>query len=362
MAETRQIAALLVMTLTIGALGVFFVYATPSLFEGNVVVDSYRATLYGNGTLVEEFTYAISASGQYRMLYRSWDAPLTLGPLARSHVELVSIECPAGTVPYIKDNTGTVTVLSSESSSSIISSIRSMAELNEAGCYAPSYFEAGRYAVKYIFNVYPPIEYDSEFAHLNLKLASVHLPYRNVAIDIMYPGQVVAVYPHPPTLSVVNSSGMLTLSGSSANDELLEVELLLAKDALSTMPGFQTYVSGVQGQTITANMLYSAEYWFAGALRTLASFLALLLPFMLLQTYYRYGKENIYAVPKFLSFVPNPERKPWLVNLIFKGDAVDFDENAFFATLLHLHIQGKIKMEQSGNDLVIRIIGSPAGD
>jgi uncharacterized membrane protein len=54
---------------------------------------------------------------------------------------------------------------------------------------------------------------------------------------------------------------------------------------------------------------------------------------MLLQTYYRYGKENLYAVPKFLSFVPNPERKPWLVNLIFKGDAVDFDENAFFATL-----------------------------
>jgi uncharacterized membrane protein len=61
--------------------------------------------------------------------------------------------------------------------------------LNEAGCYAPGYFAAGRYTVKYIFNVYPPIEYDSEFAHLNLKLASVHLPYRNVAIDIMYPGR-----------------------------------------------------------------------------------------------------------------------------------------------------------------------------
>jgi len=65
-----------------------------SSLRGGVVVDSYRATFYDNGTLVEEFTYAVSASGQYRMLYRSWDAPLTLASLAAPHVALVSIETP----------------------------------------------------------------------------------------------------------------------------------------------------------------------------------------------------------------------------------------------------------------------------
>ena len=91
MAETKQIVALVLLTLVVGTLGVFLVTYLPLLVEGDVVVDTYHATWYPNGTLVEDFTYDVRVSGQYRMLYRTWDASLSYFPLSSQYVAPVSV-------------------------------------------------------------------------------------------------------------------------------------------------------------------------------------------------------------------------------------------------------------------------------
>lgn len=57
--------------------------------------------------------------------------------------------------------------------------------------------------------------------------------------------------------------------------------------------------------------------------------------------YRKYGKEKEFVVPEFLSYVPK-KIKPWIVNLVFKGDAFKFDKDGFYATLLDLYRRGII--------------------
>ena len=70
---------MVIASLIIGIIGLFLVAIIPPLFEGNLVVDTYDAVLYANGTLTERYTYDVKTSGEYRMLFRSWNAPLTFG-------------------------------------------------------------------------------------------------------------------------------------------------------------------------------------------------------------------------------------------------------------------------------------------
>ena len=71
MGETKQLAALVIAALVIGIIGLILISLVPPLFEGDLVVSSYQATLYQNGTLHEQYTYDVANSGEYRMLYRS---------------------------------------------------------------------------------------------------------------------------------------------------------------------------------------------------------------------------------------------------------------------------------------------------
>ena len=65
MGETKQLAALVIATLVIGIIGLVLVALIPPLFEGDLVVSSYQATLYHNGTLHEQYTYNVEYSGGY---------------------------------------------------------------------------------------------------------------------------------------------------------------------------------------------------------------------------------------------------------------------------------------------------------
>ncbi len=104
--KLQQLAVLVIASLVLGILGLALVTAIPSLFEGNLVVDSYDAVLYENGTLTEHYTYDVKTSGQYRMLYRSWEAPLTFAPVPHPSVEIRSASPPDGTVAYAKNDSG----------------------------------------------------------------------------------------------------------------------------------------------------------------------------------------------------------------------------------------------------------------
>jgi uncharacterized membrane protein len=85
MGEERQAAALIGLVFLVALVGLFLTGGipgmggsfAPGISLGDVYVDSYRADIYLNGTLEEQFVYDIGASGKYKMLYRSWKMPLS---------------------------------------------------------------------------------------------------------------------------------------------------------------------------------------------------------------------------------------------------------------------------------------------
>jgi uncharacterized membrane protein len=165
---------------------------------GDIYVESYQADLYPDGTLEETFIYEIKESGEYRMLYRIWEAPLSWESLGTPHVEPVSISPPPGTISYTKDFQGEVTLLST-AQTSYTAAIRSLALRSEAGCYKPEKFGAGEYKIGYVFRLHPLLECDADYCHLNVKLADEHLPYKQVTIAIHDSnGSVVQLFSHPP--------------------------------------------------------------------------------------------------------------------------------------------------------------------
>ncbi|MCJ7662673.1 MAG: hypothetical protein MUO24_00365, partial [Desulfobacterales bacterium] len=145
MSEIKQLASLVIATLVIGILGLGLVTVIPPLFEGNLVVDSYNAILYENGTLTEQYTYDVRSSGEYRMLFRFWEAPLTFSTSSSPSVQFVSATVPSGTIGYAKDEEGNVNVIGVAKDSSTKATIRNLAETNEVGIYKPDYFNEGKY-------------------------------------------------------------------------------------------------------------------------------------------------------------------------------------------------------------------------
>lgn len=355
MGEIKQLLVVLTLTVIIGILGLSLSRYIPILLEGDVVVLEYRAEFYLNGTLVEEYVYEVRKPGKFKMLYRIWDAPLSTSRLEMPCVTVLKVEVPKGTVGYIKDHAGRVY---SKSHTRVISSL---AECNEVGCYKPGGFDAGRYKVRYVFRLYPPVEYDGKLCHLNLKLADEHIPYLSVSILIENNGLIERVYPHPPSLEVVEGSN-IELRGYSWKDELLEVELLLKPEALKYLDCFVRKIDDVESRTVWPNLIYSFQYSVLKILSWIVEITVLAVPFLLLVIYIKYGRERSYTVPRYLSFVPNPARKPWVVNLVFKGDALDFDEDGFYATILDLHRRGKIRIIPRDGDLLIKIVDKNVDD
>ena len=93
-----------------------------------------------------------------------------------------------------------------------------------------------------------------------------------------------------------------------------------------------------------------SPYQLAEVLRALGIAALVLTPFVFIGIFYRYGREKPFTVPKYLSFVPDPAKKPWVVNLLFKGDAMTFDEDGYYATLIDLHRRGIIRITEKEGD------------
>jgi len=320
-------------------------------FEGDLVVNNYEATFLSDGTVTEKYTYEVKNSDQYRMLFRYWDDLLSFEKLERPYIEFWDVNYPAGTTGYAKDYAGEVIVFGEKSHSYAIDSL---AYPNEVGSYTPSYYKKGEYDLEIKYILHPPIQYDSEVSHLNIKFQDKHIPIKKFKI-VLPKEYVVKVYPHPPNLKVSETTDQIIITGSSAENVLLEVELLLKPEYIKVIDGFPEETSNVRQKTEIANLLYTVPFYAALILNTLTSSLLLLVPFIFLYFYYRYGKEKSFTVPEFLSFVPNPKLKPWVVNLLFNGEANTFDTNALYSTLLDLHKRGKIEIKEKANPKFITI-------
>ena len=184
MSELKQIVSLVIISLLVAAGLIFLAGALPGWIEGDLVVSHYDAVLYENGTLAEHYDYDVKNSGQYRMLYRFWEAPLVTTPLGKPSIEFVSLTNPPGTTGYVKDAGSSVTIVGSGGDQDQKGKIKQLAELNEMGAFQPSYFNAGTYTLETVVVVHPPLEYDGLDAHLNLKLVDRHIPYRDIRIAI----------------------------------------------------------------------------------------------------------------------------------------------------------------------------------
>ena len=352
MNESNQIRLLLVITL---GLALAINVAQPlDAFEGDAVVSDYSAVFYSDGTLEETFTYKINVEGK-RFLFRFWEDQLSTSPLQNPHILLVDIEAPANTIRYVKDYAGQFSTLD-ETSYNIEMQINSLAYINEAGAFRPEGYTPGEYMVKYTFKIKPPLEVDDENVHLNLKLASVHLPYEKVRVAFEDPGYIVKSYSHPPTLRKTTDMNMIVFSGSSGEDQLLEFEFLMTHGVLDILEGDQRMVQDVESLTVNANRVLWIEYMIAILSIWVMRLAGFVMPIGLYMIWNRVGKEKDYVVPRTLSVIPNKDRAAWVVNLVFKSDAADFDEDGFYATLLDLHIKEKIRISTEETEATIEIL------
>lgn len=352
MNESNQIRLLLIITLGL-ALAINIVPPLDT-FEGDAVVSDYSAVFYSDGTLEETFTYKINVEGK-RFLYRFWEDQLSTSPLPSPHIMLVDIEAPINTIRYVKTYSGQLSTLDDVSTNTELQ-INSLAYRNEAGAYRPEGFAPGEYTVKYTFKIKPPLEYDDEYVHLNLKLASEHLPYKNVRVAFEDPGYIVKSYSHPPTLRKTTDMNMIVFSGSSGENQLLEFEFLMTHEVLDTLEGDQRMVQDVEFLTVNANRALWIEYMVATFSIWVMRLAGFVMPIGLYMIWNRVGKENDYVVPRTLSVIPNKDRAAWVVNLVFKKDAADFDEDGFYATLLDLHIKEKISISTEETEATIEIL------
>ncbi len=309
MSEKNQILILLIIVTLVGFVGLFLTGGMAGMESacglggcGDVYVDSYSANLYLNGTLEENFGYEIKEPFKYRMLYRDWKVPISYGIADNTtnktnpHIELISILSPPGTVAYIKDFQGNTKVISN-ADAQYTSEISSLAAQDEVGTYNPGRFDAGQYKISYVFRLHPPLECDKEYCHLNLKLADEHLPYKHVTLTIHDPdGLIEGVFPHPITDAQKNGDTWV-IEGVSAENTLLEIEILLKPSIVNVMDAFPRNIPGVKDKTLSANSEYSLISGIFSTLVYALRAMVLLFPVLIAFVYYKYGREKIFTVP-----------------------------------------------------------------
>ena len=322
--------------------------------QADVYVSNYTAVFHSDFVLEESYTYKVNVPEKH-FLYRFWEIRLSLEQLNISHIQLLDISFPSNSIGYIKDYQGNVFLYESFDDEDLYE-IHEYAYLNEVGAYSQLGYDPGEYTVKYWFKIVPPLETDDEYIHFNMKLADSHIIYENVRIMVEDSGNIESIFTHPPTLKESRRRNMIVFTGNSGEDELLEFEMLMDRDAKEYVEGFYRNVDDVKGLTVGANDVLEREYLVAYSLLWLTKLSGIFMPLVFAFIWQKYGREKEIMVPRFLSMIPVKTRKPWIVNLIFKKEATDFDEDGFFATLIDMHLQEKIKIEENSDDLTIRIL------
>lgn len=359
MDEKTQITVLFIVTLLIELTAVFAIGAIPPNepdFNGAVVVDSYEAIWYENGTLVEKLEYNVSSYGCL-MLYRYWGDPLL--PAADNEIdhtipviELTGMKIPNGTIGFAHYYNGKVGFFE-DKGLNYRTFVSSRANDNEVGIclpgshsIIPGEFSPGNYTVEFYYKFYPSIEYDDQAAHLNMMFAREHnLPYRNVKI-ILLSDSITNVFTRPPGYHVTEETNKVVITGRSPRGEMISVDFIMDSKSSENIPGDREYVTDIIQKTEFSNNIYQLSLSKAGIILDLAKYAVMIIPFLFVFLYVIIGREKKYYVPKYLSYIPNRNLSPWVVNLIFNGDTFVSDKNGFYATLIDLHRKGFITIKR----------------
>ncbi len=345
MSELRDLIKLIALVTLIGVSGLMISQVVKSVqYYGDLTVDYTANITFSKVLILQEFyTYHVKAY-KYKMLYRVWDAPLVFKKEDFPCIVLKGVGSSGKNIVYVKDYYGHVHA----SNPIAFDLVKRLAERNELGivCYqylkSGKYFSIGDYGLSALYEVYPPIQTDGKYDHVNLKLASRHVPYESIKIYIYDPNNsILKIYPHIKEFRLKRIENGWLIEGKSPKG-LVEVEFILKHGAIE---GFYRNVSNVLDLVEKANFLYYIKRNVSKFFELIFIILILGYPAIVLFVYNRYGREKSFVVPEFLSYVPNPKRKPWVVNMVFTGDAMWGDKNAFFSTLLDLYRRGAIEIE-----------------
>lgn len=361
MGEKKQIISIFFISILLLFGGLIWLALYPLDNYPYLSADSYSADFDPDLTLHEQFLFNVSEENTFHYLYRSFDAPLSTGSLQIPYIQYLSGTSPKESVSYLKDWDGTIFFPDDTASSDIKKEISKNAENSEFGGYRRSYYPVGLYTLNLTTQWYPPVEYDDQWYHLNLLLASEHVPYESLWVTFPEHG-VGAIYPHPARLLVTKENDQYVVTGSVRGNEILGLEILMYPEAGKNLPGFFTFVSDIHEKTINTN----TENYDLSHLRIILDFFgilaALFTPLILLLSYLIFGREKKVLVPQFLSTIPNPSRKPWQVNHLFSGDPIAGNEHALFATILDLARKKMIRMKQEESGIRFEVLSEITED
>lgn len=318
-------------------------------YDGDLVINKYEVYFNPDGDLEEKYEYEVN--GHFIMLCRIWNAPLLYNQsFEEPFVRVDKINCSY--IGYVKDYYGNV-----YSTDNLYKyEIWEKAYINEVGCFNPDGYEKGIYKIEYFYTIYPPVQYDGEVYHINIKLANEHIPYKNFEIYINNSAKnIIKIFTHPP-FKISKENDFYIIRGKSQRNGLIEFEILLN----STNQKFLFHDKNLMEKTINENERYHLYYGIASIFSYVLKIIVFAFPLLIAVIYYLHGRERKFFVPKYLSFIPK-KRKPWMVNLLFKKDATDFDNDGLYATLLDLHERGNIRIE-NGKEIKIKLISEEGTD
>ncbi|SNZ08944.1 Uncharacterized membrane protein [Persephonella hydrogeniphila] len=332
---------------SVAGLYLSYFYDIRLLFKDLTAVYNAEIIIDKQIILKERYIYSVKSSDRYKMLYRFWEAPLVFeAKLDKPYIQLQNVKSLYSW--YVKDYYGKVHGDLDKISEILV---REKAFKNEVGIVQPSYFTKGFYRLNTRYLLYPPVETDGNFMHINLKLAQKHIPYTEVQIIIKdRKNLIVDIFPHIPVYSIKNSEEKWIIKGKAKENGLVELEILLNHYPVK---GFYRRYTDVYRATIEANRLLHIKLF--NFLKLILTLFLASSPLLFIVFYRKYGKEKNYTVPRFLSFIPDEKRKPYIVNMLFSNDATVGDENGFYATLLDMHIRKKIEIKPYDTDIQIDI-------
>ncbi len=359
MTEEKKLQKIVVLSLILGILGIYFSHFSDLRLLFYDLTAEYRATLTMSDEieLKEEYVFNVKEPKKYRMLYRFWEAPILYNENADyPFIKVTDVSSEFNW--YIKDTNGNVFTNYKTEDKSLVEFIKNKGYKNEIGIINLNYFQTGKYKLNISYKIYPPLNTDQNYIHLNIKLADKHIPYEKVKIKIDDPySYIFKLYPHMPDYKILKLSDGWLIESKVKRDGLIELEMLMLKTKIK---GFYQNHPNVYKTTEESNTDKIGVFF--SIFEKLLTISVGLFPVFLLIFYKFFSEEKKYTVPEFISFIPNEKRKPHTVNLIFNGDAFEGDENGFYATLLNLHLNKHIRIKPYDTDIEIEILNPEVND
>ena len=309
-------------------------------------------------TLNETFNFKVKKDNKYSMLFRNWKVPIVFSGEKLNFPFILVNSVKSKKLWYVVDYKHRVYLKVPDKVAAAYCAKKAFD--NEIGIMNEKLkkFPEGTYSLSAFYSVYPPVSTDGEFSHVNLKLADSHVYYPKVKIFLKDSGALIEkLYVHMVNYSIKKVDGGYLISGTAPSNSLVEIEMILKGKKIS---GFYRNVPDIISLTERANRNVFVSV--SKMVNKFILFISFILPFGMVVYYWYFGKENFSTVPEFISYIPDKKKKPYIVNLLFSGNATSCDENGFYATLLDLKRRRLIDLKETDEGILIEVLSDKVDD